>query len=289
MEKYCGGCKEIKNLEFFSKHQTQCKNCKKNLHLKFKENKSDIYKMQMKKSNERKTFKLKHTLKSCEHCKEEKFANEFNYPYNHTVKICKKCIYNNEIEKNKNLKFLKCPKCKEELSINCFAKNKTKKNNFSSLCKACFKVINIKYKVNNREKIKENSKKYYYKTRLKCVLRSRIKMALLHSSAIKTKKTFEYMQCTLEQCRKWLEYQFNNKMSWENYGNYWHIDHVIPCNFFDLENEDEAKICFNWKNIRPLEAKKNIIKKDKIDIDEIFNHFKIIIKYIKYDGFTSIK
>jgi hypothetical protein len=30
-------------------------------------------------------------------------------------------------------------------------------------------------------------------------------------------------------------------------------------------------------------------KKDKIDIDEIFKHFKIIIKYIKYDGFTSIK
>ena len=44
MEKYCGGCKETKSLELFSKNQHQCKSCKKNLHIKFKQNKSEIYK-----------------------------------------------------------------------------------------------------------------------------------------------------------------------------------------------------------------------------------------------------
>lgn len=282
MEKYCGGCKKTLNINLFSKNQNQCRECKKRLHIKFKENNVEKYKIQMKECNQRKKHKIKNSLKKCEQCFNIKFGKEFNYPYNDTVKICRDCTQNNEILRIKNLKFITCPKCKEELSISCFAKNKTKKIGYSSLCKACFKVINKNFRINNREKYNESNRKYYYKTRIKCVLRSRIRMALLYSSAVKTKKTFEYMQCTLEECKKWLEYQFNSNMSWENYGEYWHIDHVIPCAFFDLRNDDEAKICFNWKNIRPLEANENIVKKDKIDINEIFNHYNIIIKYIKH-------
>jgi hypothetical protein len=279
-EKYCGGCKSKKELIFFSKNQSQCKSCKKKLALSFKKNNWKTYTKQIKERNLRLKDRIDKTLKTCEQCLKVKYSKEFNYPYDKNVKICKECIKENEIIRIKNLKFIKCPKCKEELTVNCFSKNKSRKNKYASLCKSCFKVINKNYKNNNRVKLRETNRNYYYKTRIKSVLRSRIKMALLYSSAPKTKRTFEYLECGLEECRNWLEYQFDEFMNWENYGEYWHIDHVVPCNFFDLNNEHEAKLCFNWRNIRPLEAIENTLKKDKILIDEICDHILKVNKYI---------
>ena len=30
-------------------------------------------------------------------------------------------------------------------------------------------------------------------------------------------------------------------MNWDNYGPYFHIDHIIPCNVWDLTNDLELK------------------------------------------------
>ena len=49
-------------------------------------------------------------------------------------------------------------------------------------------------------------------------------------------------------------------MSWDNYGSYWHIDHIRPCASFNLQNEEEQQICFHYSNLQPLTAKDNIIK-----------------------------
>jgi hypothetical protein len=68
---------------------------------------------------------------------------------------------------------------------------------------------------------------------------------------------------------KWLEFQFDDKMSWDNYGTYWHIDHVMPCSLFDLTIEEEILKCFNWKNLRPLNGIDNIKKGNKIDMKAI--------------------
>ena len=58
-------------------------------------------------------------------------------------------------------------------------------------------------------------------------------------------------------------------MSFENYGKLWHIDHVIPCSFFKLDNLNEQKKCFHWSNLRPLYAKKNLEKSNKIITHDI--------------------
>jgi len=44
--------------------------------------------------------------------------------------------------------------------------------------------------------------------------------------------------------KEWLESQFYDGMTWENYGSTddkdnWHIDHVSPCELFDLTIEED--------------------------------------------------
>ena len=67
-------------------------------------------------------------------------------------------------------------------------------------------------------------------------------------------------------------------MTLENYGKFWHIDHVCPCSKFDLSNLDEVNKCFNWKNLRPYLSHKNIQKNNKIndiDIDIVLQELKV--------------
>ena len=52
-------------------------------------------------------------------------------------------------------------------------------------------------------------------------------------------------------------------MNWENHGKYgWHIDHIIPLS--SAKNEDELKKLCYYKNLQPLWALENILKKDKL-------------------------
>lgn len=43
-----------------------------------------------------------------------------------------------------------------------------------------------------------------------------------------------------------------------------HIDHIIPKAAFDLSDFDQWRICWGLPNLRPLWAKDNLEKKDKI-------------------------
>lgn len=52
-------------------------------------------------------------------------------------------------------------------------------------------------------------------------------------------------------------------MSWENYGvRGWHVDHIIPCAFFDMLDEHHQRLCFNWVNLRPLWGRDNWTRRD---------------------------
>ena len=59
-----------------------------------------------------------------------------------------------------------------------------------------------------------------------------------------------------------LERQFKRGMSWENYGSYWHVDHIQPkASFrFNSSSDPEFKACWALSNLRPLEAKVNMSK-----------------------------
>lgn len=95
--------------------------------------------------------------------------------------------------------------------------------------------------------------------KMRTVLRSRICLAL-KNKAVKAAKTIELIGCTIDYLRKYLESQFDEHMTWGNYGSYWHIDHIKPCASFDLTQEAEQRACFHWTNLQPLEAKMNMSK-----------------------------
>ena len=65
-----------------------------------------------------------------------------------------------------------------------------------------------------------------------------------------------------------LEKMFTEEMTWENYGTYWHVDHMIPCISWDLFSDKEQKMCFNYKNLQPLEGKENMRKHAEFDEED---------------------
>ena len=80
--------------------------------------------------------------------------------------------------------------------------------------------------------------------------------------------------CSKEELRLWIESQFDETMSWDNHGQgTWHIDHVVPCSWFDQSNNDHLLMCWNFMNLRPLSASENLkkpsIKDGYIDNDSL--------------------
>lgn len=79
----------------------------------------------------------------------------------------------------------------------------------------------------------------------------------------KSKRTIQYLGCSIEILKENLEKRFVNEMTWENYGQVWHIDHIIPCKAWNLELEDDNMCCWNFRNLQPLFSSENQSKKDK--------------------------
>lgn len=137
-------------------------------------------------------------------------------------------------------------------------KEYTKKNTNK---KAAYDLI---YREKNKQKIRESKHQWELKHcneplfKIKRNLRRRLLHVL--NGEIKQAPTFELIGCSVEELKKHLEDQFDPKMTWNNYGIYWHIDHIIQCQEFDLTQLSEQKECFHYSNLRPLEAKKNVSK-----------------------------
>lgn len=94
-------------------------------------------------------------------------------------------------------------------------------------------------------------------------LRYRIWKALKQQSATKSKRTLALIGCSIETLKNHLESQFLPGMTWDNYGT-WHVDHILPCAFFDLSNVEEQEKCFHFSNLQPLWASDNISKGSKV-------------------------
>jgi hypothetical protein len=126
-------------------------------------------------------------------------------------------------------------------------------------------LINIMANNYNKER-----KKIDVSYKIKTGMRSRINMALRHQYTEKAYKTKELLGCDMEFFRHYIEKQFKEEMSWENYGyKGWHLDHIIPCSSFLLEDSEQQKLCFHYSNYQPLWWYENFSKKSKIIEEEL--------------------
>ena len=97
----------------------------------------------------------------------------------------------------------------------------------------------------------------------------------------KAGKNRDLLGCSYGELRDHLESQFTEGMTWDNMGRGgWHIDHIIPCAFFDLTKPSHQKVCFNWQNLQPLWESDNCAKGDKIPLFVLLTILKYNYKTI---------
>ncbi len=182
---------------------------------------------------------------------------------------------------------LTCTKCKKTKKLDEFYIAK-QKGNIRAKCKIC--SLKDKKEYYDKNKIEYNKKTSEYKKQkeksdpaflFERRLRCRIYHAFKSQSLKKTNKTQKYLGCSGKFLHDWLSYQFTEDMTIENYGSYWHIDHVKPCASYDLSDENQAMECFNWQNLRPLKCSDNLEKSDTIDEKLIKIHQKKVDEYLK--------
>ncbi len=162
------------------------------------------------------------------------------------LKVIHQILHQNDIKK--------CVRCGVIKSLSEFYSSpiKTNSDGFHSYCIDCY-LFQVDY-----ERMNNISTKWYknkYQTDIK--FRLRIRMSNSIYRALLDKKSNSWLDCvpyTLEDLKQHLESQFDENMSWDNYGSYWEIDHIKPVslfNFIDLF-DDEFQECWSLSNLQPL-------------------------------------
>lgn len=89
-------------------------------------------------------------------------------------------------------------------------------------------------------------------------LRTRVRHALKGNS--KSAATEKLLGICADECRKYIEAQFTEGMSWDSDI---HIDHIVPCASFDLCDPEQQRRCFHYTNLQPLWGPDNLEKSAK--------------------------
>ena len=79
----------------------------------------------------------------------------------------------------------------------------------------------------------------------------------------KHRRSIEYLGCTIEFYKSFLEEKFEKGMTWENHGE-WHIDHVVPLRFANPTIEQVAER-LHYTNTQPLWARDNLFKGNRFN------------------------
>jgi len=273
--KICSKCLINKPLTDYSKNaqclygvNSYCKTCKKEKDTKYyNKNKEKI-------SEQTKIYRLNNPekLKQKRIKEKEKRAQWYKAWY----------------DKHKNnLDFLEY---KRNNAKNYYAKNKTeinkkakiKRKNNPDLYKEQAKIKYYKNKEKNRIKSKEyrdknkkilmqktyERKKKRLKTDIIFKLKERLRYrtySILKSKNFNKNSTYsKYIGCSPIELKQYLESKFDQNMTWDNYGSYWVIDHIIPL-ALAATVEDVYKLC-HYTNLQPLEKIANIVKSDNISM-----------------------
>lgn len=89
-------------------------------------------------------------------------------------------------------------------------------------------------------------------------VKDNIRSSLRNAGLKKDERSQVLIGCSITEFKDRIESLFSKKMSWDNYGRVWHLDHIIPISKFNLQDQAEILRCFHWTNYRPLAARRNM-------------------------------
>ena len=135
------------------------------------------------------------------------------------------------------------------------------------------------------------TKQYHYKNREKRNLRERKRLAIdvncrlikntrrrSHGALKKSKSssTIAILGIDINTYKRWIEFQMTPQMNWSNI----EIDHVKAICLFNVSDDEELKLAFNWKNTQSLLKEVHSQKGVKFNLS-ITNYKSISIFEIK--------
>jgi predicted nucleic acid-binding Zn-ribbon protein len=215
---------------------------------------------------------LKLTCKEC--------GKEFFHKRKNTIYCSRECSIKNWREDPKNQDAIQSHREKEKETrdnVATYAKRKEKES-LNPVMKAkrkeTAKKANKKWELANKDKRRGYVMKYYNENpqyRLAFNMRVLVRSAVKRGQTVKRGHTSKLIGCTSPQLVEHLQNNFEDGMNWDNYRiDGWHVDHIRPCASFDLTDEEQQIVCFNWRNLRPMWAAENISKSDNYDpADEV--------------------
>jgi len=249
------------------------------------------------------------TSKICSKCKIEKQTDEYyknkakSLGINSECKECtKKCqqseTYKENKQKRRNLpefkekenqkykEYYHRPEIKEKYAA---YRNTTE---VKERMKAYREIEEVKEKEKQRHKenLPERNRKFRerYKNdenfRIATILKTKIHKVI---KGLKTSFS-DILGCDLYFFKKWIEFRFDENMNWDNLGECWEIDHILPISSFDFTNKNNIQVCFHWTNLQPLLCNENRSKSAKLELHYYFNNVVNINRFNqKYNQFLG--
>ena len=252
--KKCSKCEINKELLEFHKNcarkdgvSVYCIECAKKV--------SKIYRNIEKETLRRNVWKEKNPNKSAEYAKNYRIKHQFREKF---IKEEKKCYV-----------------CSEVKNINEFVKDKYSVDGFTYDCKNCRINKSKKYRQTpgGKEKIKIADRKRYRRNPLAHNVSRSIQLALKDNGSFKNNASvWKYLSYNAQQLKQYIEQCWESWMNWENYGKCsnnnrtWNLDHIYPHSLlpYDSMEHPNFKKCWALENLRPMEAKENTKKSNKV-------------------------
>jgi len=124
-------------------------------------------------------------------------------------------------------------------------------------------AFKIKYRACPEFAINERLRRQIRKAETNDGVSELIRSALMRNG--KSSKVEMLLGYSISDLRLHIERQFTKRMNWEKFmqGEI-HIDHIIPKSAFDLSDNDQWCACWDLPNLRPMWAKDNLKKSDKV-------------------------
>jgi hypothetical protein len=185
-----------------------------------------------------------------------------------------------------------CTTCNLVKPLSAFGRSKHHKMGAYPVCKGCKAVEDAGYRVEHIEQKRAKDREYYARNAAAIKMRATLwlqenparRMERFNEQLLdgltRTASVTRYTDCSRSFLTEWLEFQFDEAMSWDNMGSYWSVDHVRPCNSFDFTDLVDVDTCFNWRNLRPLEKLANIAKGDHYTQALLDEHQTIVDRFL---------